>query len=88
MKHIFLILGLLVCALTLPGCSSNSKSSEAETTTTGSAMAPDSTQQLAYVCPMACEGSGSNAPGKCKVCEMDLIKNPDHQAAHDSAAHQ
>jgi hypothetical protein len=88
MKHLFLILGLLVSGLTLPGCSNNGKSTEAKTTTTESAIAPDSTQQLAYVCPMRCEGSGSNVPGKCKVCDMDLIKNPDHKAAHDAAAHQ
>ena len=29
---------------------------------------------ITYICPMNCEGSGSNEPGKCKVCGMDLIK--------------
>jgi len=29
-----------------------------------------------YVCPMHCKGSGSDKPGKCKVCEMDMIENP------------
>ena len=28
----------------------------------------------AYMCPMKCEGGGSNEPGKCSVCNMDLIK--------------
>lgn len=28
----------------------------------------------AYMCPMKCEGGGSNEPGKCSVCHMDLIK--------------
>lgn len=27
-----------------------------------------------YVCPMKCEESGSNEPGKCNVCGMDLKK--------------
>lgn len=27
----------------------------------------------AYVCPMGCEGSESDKPGKCPVCEMDLV---------------
>ncbi len=30
---------------------------------------------FAYVCPMKCEGSASNEPGKCPVCKMDLVKN-------------
>lgn len=32
----------------------------------------------AYVCPMHCEGSGSDQPGKCPVCGMDYVANPDH----------
>lgn len=27
----------------------------------------------AYICPMYCEGSGSDAPGKCPVCGMDYV---------------
>jgi hypothetical protein len=32
----------------------------------------------AYVCPMHCEGSGSDKPGKCPVCGMDYVANTDH----------
>ena len=32
----------------------------------------------AYVCPMHCEGSGSDKPGKCPVCGMDYVANADH----------
>ncbi|HFA49215.1 MAG TPA: hypothetical protein ENJ95_09375 [Bacteroidetes bacterium] len=35
-----------------------------------------------YVCPMHCEGSGSDKPGKCPVCGMDYKKNKDHKG-HD-----
>lgn len=28
-----------------------------------------------YICPMHCEGSGSNHPGKCPVCHMDYEIN-------------
>ena len=34
----------------------------------------------AYVCPMHCEGSGSDASGKCPVCEMDYVKLDEHKA--------
>ncbi len=29
----------------------------------------------AYVCPMHCEGSGSDSAGTCPVCGMDYIEN-------------
>jgi rubrerythrin len=31
----------------------------------------------AYICPMHCEGSGSEEPGTCPVCGMDYVKNED-----------
>ncbi|MBC6613326.1 hypothetical protein H8B15_20565 [Hymenobacter sp. BT507] len=52
--------------------------SEPAATTTA---APDATDTAtpahtaAYVCPMGCEGSASDKPGKCPVCEMDLVAN-------------
>jgi hypothetical protein len=32
-----------------------------------------------YICPEHCKGSGSDKPGKCSVCGMDLIENPNLQ---------
>lgn len=31
----------------------------------------------AYICPMHCEGSGSETAGKCPKCKMDYIANAD-----------
>lgn len=31
-----------------------------------------------YVCPMHCEGSGSETEGKCPVCGMTYVLNEDH----------
>lgn len=28
-----------------------------------------------YVCPEHCKGSGSDKPGKCSECGMDLVEN-------------
>lgn len=39
----------------------------------------------AYICPMHCEGSGSEEAGKCPVCGMDYVKNDDHN--HDGHDH-
>jgi rubrerythrin len=55
-------------------CSDN-KTNEKEGT--HSEATSDSTS--AYVCPMGCENSGSDKPGKCPVCGMDLEKNPKHK---------
>ena len=33
-----------------------------------------------YVCPMHCEGSGSEEAGTCPVCGMDYVTLEDHQA--------
>ena len=42
----------------------------------------------AYTCPMHCEGSGSDKPGKCPVCGMDYKKNKDHKSdGHDHSGH-
>lgn len=32
----------------------------------------------AYVCPMHCEGSGSEEPGKCPSCGMAYVEKHDH----------
>jgi len=34
-----------------------------------------------YICPMHCEGSGSDEPGECPVCGMDYVKNEDFQGS-------
>jgi hypothetical protein len=32
----------------------------------------------AYVCPMHCEGSGSDSEGTCPKCGMDYVANDEH----------
>ena len=33
----------------------------------------------AYVCPMHCEGSGSDKEGICPVCKMDYVTKEEHE---------
>lgn len=33
----------------------------------------------AYVCPMHCEGSGSDTEGTCPKCGMEYVANEEHQ---------
>lgn len=41
----------------------------------------------AYICPMHCKGSGSDAEGKCPTCKMDYVANKDHEMHHDHDGH-
>ncbi|QMU30985.1 heavy metal-binding domain-containing protein [Adhaeribacter radiodurans] len=71
---------ILIASSSFLGACNNTnseKSTATETAETNTAPDSASTAQLAYICPMQCEGSASNTPGKCPVCTMDLVKNPD-----------
>jgi len=37
-----------------------------------------------FICPMKCEGSASDKPGKCPMCAMELENNPDYRAPADA----
>jgi hypothetical protein len=80
----------VVLALALGACAQETNTVQQEGQPTATEAASDSTgtsaKQMAYVCPMACENSASMNPGKCPVCGMDLVKNPDH-VAPDSTLH-
>ena len=39
----------------------------------------------AFICPMHCKGSGSDAAGKCPVCEMDYVANEDYKSNSEAA---
>ena len=41
----------------------------------------------AYVCPMHCDGSGSDAEGKCPVCGMSYVVNEDQAENHEGHNH-
>lgn len=70
---------LLAGSLLLTACESKPATSAAPAAV---AVPTDSTQSVvaaAYVCPMGCEGSASNSPGKCPVCDMALEHNPEYK---------
>ncbi|WP_205501395.1 heavy metal-binding domain-containing protein [Rufibacter psychrotolerans] len=90
MRKIFIAWALaLATAATVTSCNS-SGTQEQPATAEHQGAAQDTTaagtpaQQMAYICPMECEGSASMQPGKCPVCGMDLEKNPAYQAPADS----
>lgn len=75
-------------ALFVVSCGGNADQSGAEsetTETTEAAHGEGKEYTSAYVCPMHCEGSGSDEAGECPVCGMDYVALKDH--ATDGHSH-
>ena len=69
-KIIFLIAAFAVTSAAISSCGNNSNKTEQQ----------GKEYTSAYICPMHCEGSGSDKEGKCPVCGMDYVKNENHKA--------
>ena len=65
----FTLLALLPLMLVLSNCNPPTKKAPAEVEQKVDKTSKEYTS--AYICPMHCEGSGSEEPGKCPVCGMD-----------------
>ncbi|MEO0733552.1 MAG: heavy metal-binding domain-containing protein [Bacteroidota bacterium] len=60
------------------GDSATSADGAAETTTTTTPHGEGKEYTSAYVCPMHCDGSGSDQAGECPVCGMDYVASAEH----------
>ncbi len=67
----FVVIAIFAIGLTLTSCGNKSNNS----TQTEQTEKQGKEYTSAYVCPMHCEGSGSDEAGKCPVCGMDYVKN-------------
>ena len=67
----FLLIALFAIGFTLNSCGNKSNSAAEQ----------GKEYTSAYICPMHCEGSGSEQAGKCPVCGMDYVKNEAHTYA-------
>lgn len=80
LKIILILLTFSATAITFSSCGSKSANTEQQ----------GKEYTSAYICPMHCEGSGSDKPGNCPVCGMDYVKNENHKAdghQHDGHSH-
>jgi uncharacterized paraquat-inducible protein A len=71
MKTIYGVILLIATTFIFTACSVNMENKE-QTEQTGKEYT------AAYICPMHCEGSGSDKEGTCPVCGMDYEKNEKH----------
>jgi len=76
MKATKILMALLIAG-TFSAC--GNKEHKQEQTNTQNAVVTATNTTDKYVCPMNCEGSGSDQPGKCPVCGMDLVLNRNYQ---------
>ncbi len=84
----FLVMSAFVLALSSCGSGSGGDAPETTTTTTTTAPAQGKEHTSAYICPMHCKGSGSDAAGKCPACGMDYVANESHKSdGHDHDGH-
>ncbi|MDF1866133.1 MAG: heavy metal-binding domain-containing protein [Saprospiraceae bacterium] len=70
LKVLFLSLAFLAVGIAFTSCGNGTDNTEKQ----------GKEYTSAYVCPMHCEGSGSDAEGKCPVCGMDYVKKEKHTA--------
>ena len=82
LKMLFLFVFLAASTLTMAGCG-NTTSENSESTVQPHGEGTEYTS--AYVCPMHCKDSGSDAAGTCPACGMDYVAQADH--ANDGHAH-
>ncbi len=79
LRIVFLLASLLSASFMISSCDSKSNSADKQ----------GKEYTSAYICPMHCEGSGSDEAGKCPVCGMDYVKNEDHESdGHDHDSHE
>lgn len=79
LKLKFVIIAFFAIGLSITSCNNNAK----ETTETEQVEKQGKEYTSAYVCPMHCEGSGSDEPGKCPVCGMEYQENEDYKSHND-----
>ena len=73
-----ILLFALVLTLAACGNADNAENTTTDETTTATPHGEGKAYTSAYVCPMHCEGSGSDEAGDCPVCGMSYVASEDH----------
>ena len=77
-------MALITIGLALTSCGNKTNNKTNNKTITEQSINQSKEYTSAYVCPMHCEGSGSDKAGICPVCGMDYVENEKHQTDRHS----
>ena len=90
MKFIMLIAALFVAGISFQACNDKGTSTKATSSKEKTEHMEKQGKEYtsAYVCPMHCEGSGSDQPGNCPKCGMKYKKNDMSGMNHDGHNHE
>lgn len=75
-KTALTVLAIAILGLTTYSCKGDSKAQDK----TAQEAKQGKEYTSAHICPMHCEGSGSDKAGDCPVCGMAYEKNKDHKS--------
>lgn len=90
-KIILSIIAIFACTsmVVLSSCNSGSSTKKTEAEEVRTEKGKEYTSK--FICPMHCDGSGSETGGECPVCGMDYVLNEEYQNTshdHDHKNHQ
>lgn len=76
----FIFFTLTIAVIGLSACGSDQQHGHGSEATPGEAKAHGTSKEYtsAYICPMHCEGSGSDQAGTCPACGMDYVAQGEH----------
>lgn len=83
LKTLMMATALLLVSVAITSCGSDASAQEEQ----------GKEYTSAYICPMHCDGSGSEAPGQCPVCKMDYVQKDaakemkENHDGHDHDSH-
>ena len=77
-----------IATLSMTSCKSEVKTETETKTATEVVTETKADMAVTYACPMDCEkGKTYTEPGKCPVCEMDLVASNDAAESHEGHDH-
>ena len=79
LKSLTALLLVLCFTFAFTACGDSAATTETATETASEAPHGEGKEfTSAYVCPMHCDGSGSDTAGECPVCGMDYVAKAEH----------
>lgn len=87
LKNFIAAVAISLVSLSFSSCGNKGKSQKVQQEQVIDADKKGKEYTADYICPMHCNGSGSDKPGECPVCGMDYKKNDKNQNEKQNENH-